>query len=120
MDKWIDKKLDCGVYVRSKTVTNKNMATEFLEINFYDFYEGSSYITDSGNLNNPHNLAQLFKELAEKNFTLKGLSLNMGRYDSVDGVTLTATKEYEIENYKPKKEITDNMLKTLINNINKK
>lgn len=89
-DKWIDLKLDCGINVRSKTTTNKNVATEWLEISLYDFYQGC------GNLNNPKTLANLFQELANKNFTLKGLSLDKGFYDSIDGVILDATREFEV------------------------
>lgn len=78
---WIT--LDCGIraehWIRSKN-------TESLKISLNDLYSGQ------GEQNSMSLMANLFKELSDKGYKGKGISIDFGYYDSVDGLFLEVNR----------------------------
>jgi len=74
--------LDCGVEAESWGSGNN----EYLQISLIDLFHGY------GQLNDAALLASLFAELSQKGYALDGMFTEIGYYDSIDDLLLTATK----------------------------
>jgi len=66
---------------------DKGTIIKHIEILLTDLYNGY------GNLNNPLLLSKLFLELSEKGYSLNGIFVVHGYYDSIDDLKLNGTKE---------------------------
>ena len=65
----------------------KDKIIKYIEVLLTDLYNGGGY------LNNPFLLSKLFLELGEKGYSLNGIHVVTGYYDSIDDLELHGSKE---------------------------
>lgn len=80
-----DIKLDCGIKAEYWEYNGK----EHIDICIDELYNGYS----NEKTNDFLVLSKLFKELYDKGYSGSGISVSIGYYDSIDGMTLRATKK---------------------------